>query len=72
MNHFSFSLHCYTFSPSMKSDIGSHFQSLRWRRPFRIGRIIPFPGCHLLDLAGIVPLALSHLPSLAVPSVLFM
>jgi hypothetical protein len=56
----------------MKSDIGSHFQSFGWRRLFRIGRIIPFRGCHLPDLAGIVPLALSHLPSLAVPSVLSM
>jgi hypothetical protein len=72
MNNFSLSLHFYAFSPSMKSDIGSHFQSFRWRCPFRIGWMVPIRGCHLPDLAGIVPLALSHLPSLAVPSVLSM
>jgi hypothetical protein len=53
----------------MKSDIGLHIQSFGWRRPFHIMWIIPIRGCHLPDLTGIVPLALSHLPSLVVPCV---
>jgi hypothetical protein len=54
----------------MKSDIGLHIQYFRWRHPFRIGWIIPIQSWHLSDLAGIVPLALSHLPSLFIPYVM--
>jgi hypothetical protein len=72
MVDFSLSWQFYAFLRSMKSDLGLHLQTFRWRHSFRIGWIIPFCGCHLPDVAGIVPLALSHLPSLAVPYVMSM
>jgi hypothetical protein len=69
MNGFSLSFQFYTFSSSMKSDIGLEIQSFRWRRPFLIGWIIPIRGCHLPDLTIFVPLAPALLPPLSVPCV---